>query len=153
MVSSAAQSPQEYMSELDGEVRTELERVLAVVRAAMPEGFQEGMGFGMITWAVPLDVYQDTYNKRPLMYAALAAQQRYNSLYLMGTYAADDDGRLDEEAIRSRWAGGKALNMGKSCVRFRKAEDLDLDLISEVIGQWSVEDYVANARAVRGSGG
>jgi len=152
MVSSAAKSPQEYLSELSEGVRAELEPVLAVVRGAMPPGFSETVDYGMITWAVPLEVYPDTYNKRPLMYAALAAQKRYNSLYLMGTYAADDQDRLDEAAIRARWAGGKALNMGKSCVRFRKTADLDLDLIAEVLGQWTVEDYVANARSVRGSG-
>ena len=150
MVSSNAATPDEYLEGLHEATRVELETVLAIVREAMPQGFQETMDFGMITWSVPLSSYPDTYNKRPLMYAALAAQKRYNSLYLMGSYAVVDRARLDEGAIRARWAGGKPLDMGKSCVRFRRAADLDLGLIAEVLAQWTVADYVANAQAARG---
>ena len=136
------------MAALDEGTRAEMGAVLSKVRAAMPAGFAEGMDHGMVTWAVPLSVYPDTCNRRPLVYAGLAAQKRYNSLYLS---AACDcvGGRLDQDAIARRWSGGKPLNMGKSCVRFRKAADLDLDLIAEVLAQWTVEDFVAFAKAGR----
>ncbi len=150
MASSDAAMPGEYLASLDEGARAELSAVLARVRDAMPAGFEEAMDFGMITWSVPLSVFPDTYNKRPLMYAALAAQKRYNSLYLMGTYASSDGSRLDEDAIRAQWAGPKPLDMGKSCVRFHHASELDLDLIATVLGQWTLQEYVANAKAVRG---
>ncbi len=95
---------------------------------------------------MPLSVYPDTYNKQPLVYAALASQKNYVSLYLMCAYIGAGIG---EDEIRARWAGGKPLNMGKSCVRFKALGDLDLPLLREVIAQHSVEDFVEIAKAAR----
>jgi Domain of unknown function (DU1801) len=146
MVRSAAPTVDAYLAELDEATRAELTSVLSLVRDAMPPGFVETMDYGMVTWSVPSAGYPDTYNKRPLMYAGLAAQKRYNSLYLSAACACVG-GRLDADAIARRWSGGKPLNMGKSCLRFRRAADLDLGLIAEVLGQWTVADFVAFAKA------
>ena len=148
MVMSAARTTDDYLAELDEATRTEVSRVIDLVREAIPTELVEGMDYGMVTWSVPLSTYPDTYNKRPLTYAGLAAQKRYNSLYLSAACSCVG-GRLDAEAMARRWSGGRPLNMGKSCVRFRKAADLDLDLIAEVLGQWTVEDYVTFAKGQR----
>jgi hypothetical protein len=152
MVSSTAQTTDAYLAELNESTRSELIPVLRRVRATVPAGFVEEMDYGMITWSVPLAIYPDTYNKRPLLYAGLAAQKRYNSLYLSAACTCVG-GRLDADAIARGWSGGRPLDMGKSCVRFRKAADLDLDLIAEVLGQWTIHDFVAFAKEKRtGSG-
>ena len=150
MVSSAASTTADYLAELDDATRAELASVLIRVRDAMPTGFVEAMDYGMVTWSVPLSVYSDTYNKRPLMYAGLAAQKRYNSLYLSAACMCVG-GRIDADELVRRWSGGRPLDMGKSCVRFRRAADLDLDLIAELLGEWTVAEFVAVAKAQRAS--
>jgi len=145
----APATPQEYLAALEHHRGELLQKVHDLVTAAMPAGYAEALAFGMITWAVPLERYPTTYNKQPLSYVALAAQKRYNSLYLMAMYA----GSALEEDFRRRWAaGGRTLDMGKSCLRFRRLDDLDLDLLAETVAATSVEDYIAlyeSARAGR----
>ena len=80
----------------------------------------------MIGYYVPLERYPDTYNGQPLGIASLANQKRYVSLYLMGIYANDFDARWFKEAWQ---ATGKRLDMGKSCVRFKKLDDVPLDVV------------------------
>jgi Domain of unknown function (DU1801) len=135
-----------YLDELPPDRAQLVAEVRALVLEALPEGYEEAMAFGMITWSVPLTVYPDTYNKQPLVYAALASQKNYVSLYLMCAYMGAGIG---EDEIRARWAGGKPLNMGKSCVRFKAIGDLDQPLLREVIGQHSVDDFVAIAKAAQ----
>jgi hypothetical protein len=148
MASSAALTAEAYLDELDEATRAELLAVRSAVRASVPTGIVEGMEYGMITWSVPFAVYADTSNGRPLAYAGLAAQKRYNSLYLLAACSCVD-GRVDADAIARRWSGGKPLKMGKSCIRFRDASDLDLDLITEVLGQWTVDEFVAFSSGAR----
>jgi hypothetical protein len=96
----------------------------------------------MATWSVPRSRLASTYNGEALMLAGLAAQKRYNSLYLMGLYVGADDDRQADFARRWR-ATGRRLDMGKSCVRFRTLDDLDLPLVAEVLASRDVDDYVA----------
>jgi hypothetical protein len=97
----------------------------------------------MIAYQVPLETYPDTYNGEPLMYAALASQKNHMAVYLTGIYMEDEKRATFEEAYR---ATGKRFDVGKSCVRFRKLEDLPLDLIGETIASTSVDDFVARVR-------
>ncbi len=113
--------------------------MLDIVRAAMPPGYSEAVAFGMIGWGVPLELYPVTYNKQPLAYAALASQRRYCSLYLMGL-CGDPEQAQD---FRRRWSAPRALDMGKSCVRFRTPADLDLPLIAEAIAAVPVDRFIA----------
>jgi hypothetical protein len=146
MVQSSATTVEAYLAELPPERRASIETVREVVLANLPKGYEESMQFGMIGYTIPLSRYPDTYNKRPLMYAALAAQKNYLSLYLMNVDAGSDS----ETRFRSAWAkSGKKLDMGKSCVRFRSSDDLALDLIGETIAGTPVEAFIAQYQGSR----
>ncbi|MCO1581699.1 DUF1801 domain-containing protein [Crossiella sp. SN42] len=141
---SSANTIEAYLAELPPDRRETVAAVREVVLANLPEGYDEGMDFGMICWHVPLSRYPDTYNGHPLGYVALASQKRYLSLYLMGAYA-------DGDGFRARYeATGKKLNMGKSCVRFTKLDDLPLELIGEVVAEVSPEQYIEIYEKARG---
>ena len=146
MVRSAAATVEEYLQELVPDRREEIQAVRELVLDNLPPGYVETMNWGMITYEIPLDRYPDTYNKQPLMYAALASQKRYMSLYLMCVYSHRESRIWFEERFK---ASGKKLNMGKSCVRFRRVEDLPLDLIAETVAGTSVEDYIKFYEASR----
>ncbi len=143
---SDAATVDEYLQSLPADRREQVELLLDSIRPAMPEGLHEEMGFGMINWVVPLDVEPDTYNGKPLMFAALASQKRHLSLYLMPLYSG---ATIDEDEFRDRWQGAKKLNMGRSCVRFSKVSDIDLDLILESIRGVSMAEFVDHYRSVR----
>jgi hypothetical protein len=98
------------------------------------------MQYGMISYHVPLERYPNTYNGEPLAVATLASQKRHMALYLMGIYA-DAEGAA---WFRERWtAAAGRIDMGKSCVRFRRLEDVPLDVVAEAIARASLEDFVA----------
>ncbi len=148
MVTSSATTVDEYIASLPDERRKAIETVRNVVRDNLPDGYREGMQFGMIGWYVPLERFPDTYNGQPLGLAGLASQKNYMSLYLNTVYGDP----ATERWFRDRYAAsGKTLDMGKSCVRFRKVEDLPLDVIGETIARADLDRYVAGYEAVRGS--
>ena len=137
---------EEYLAGLPGDRRATVEAVRNLILERLPQGYVETVSSGMITYEVPLDIYPDTYNKRPLSYVALASQKQYISLYLMGLYAQPGTAEEFERAYR---ATGKRYDVGKSCVRFRRLDDLPLDLVGDVIAAIEVPEYVALARAAR----
>ncbi len=144
---SSANTVQEYLDDLSPERLEALETVREVILANLPEGYEEAMNWGMITYQVPLSRYPDTYNKQPLMMAALASQKNHMAVYLTGVYA-DDDSR--EEFVTAYKETGKRLDMGKSCVRFRKLDDLPVELIGDAIARFSVDEFIElNERARR----
>ena len=144
---SDAASVRAYLAELPEDRREIVEAVRAVILEHLPSGFEEGMQYGMIGYYVPLERYPVTYNGQPLGVAALASQKRHLSLYLMGIYG--DDG--ESSWFRERWAEtGKKLDMGKSCVRFRRLDDLALDVVGEAIARTSVDDFIAVYERSRG---
>jgi hypothetical protein len=142
VVRSTAPTPDAYLAELDPGRAAELGRVRDAVNAAMPDGFRERMAWGMICWEVPLEMSGPTYNKQPLVYAALAAQKNYNALYLNCVYASPD--RSERLAAAFADAGLK-LDMGKSCIRFRRADQLALDAISTEIASMTPREFAALA--------
>lgn len=148
MVTSNAQTVDEYIAALPDDRRAAVEAVRDVVRRNLPDGFQEGMQFGMIGWYVPLERFPDTYNGAPLGLAALASQKNYLSLYLNTVYGDAET----ERWFRARYTeSGKTLNMGKSCVRFRHLDDLPLDVIGETIARADLDRYLARYLEARGS--
>ena len=137
---SEAGSVEEYLAELEEGRRAAISAVRAVILENLPAGFEETMQFGMISYVVPLSVVAETYNGQPLMYIALASQKQYMSLNLTRVYG-------DAAWFRQRYlATGKKLNMGKSCVRFRKLDDLPLDLVGEVVAMTPLAEFVENTR-------
>ena len=139
MARSMAGSVEDYLQELPRERREALQAVRKVVLDNLPAGYVETMNWGVITYEIPLERYPDTYNKRPLMYAALASQKNHMSLYLMCVYSHKESRIRFEEKFK---ASGKKLNMGKSCVRFKKLEDLPLDVVGDAIAGTSVDAYI-----------
>ena len=144
---SSAGSVEQYLDELPEDRRSAIEAVRAVVLDHLPDGFEETMQYGMISYVVPLERYPDTYNGQALAVVSLANQKRYMALYLMGAYGEDGV----EEWLREQWPATKKLDMGKSCVRFRSADDLALDLIGEVVARISVDDFLAAYERSRSS--
>jgi hypothetical protein len=148
MVSSTATTPEEYIAALPEDRRAAVSAVRDVVNANLPGGFSEGMQSGMIAWYVPLERFGDTHNGQPLGLAGLASQKQYISLYLIDVYG----NRETEAWFRARYAAsGKRLDMGKSCVRFRRLEDLPLDVIGETIARTNLKDFLAQYEEARGS--
>ena len=136
----------EYLAGLPADRRADVARVRRVIRKHLPKGYKEVMGWGMIMYGVPLKVYPDTYNGHPLCYVALAAQKRYSSLYLMSVYGSRE--LLAELKAGFRLAG-KKLDMGKSCIRFKRADDLDLETIGRLVARMPLARYVEIAKAAR----
>jgi hypothetical protein len=137
---SNASTVAEYLVELPAGRRAALETVRQTILANLPTGYEEAMNWGMIVYQVPLVRYPDSYNGQPLAYAGLASQKNHMAVYLIGLYVDDACRERFETAYR---ATGKRYDVGKSCVRFKKLDDLPLELIGESIALFSVDEFVA----------
>ena len=139
MASSKASTVEEYLQELSEDRAVVVSEVRNVILNNLPEGYQEAMNWGMISYEIPLERYPDTYNKQPLMYMALAAQRNHYAVYSSGVYMDP----LGESWLRSEFEKtGKRLDMGKSCIRFRRLENLPLEVIGKVAAAQSVDEFI-----------
>jgi hypothetical protein len=146
MPRSAATTVDAYLAGLPPERRAVVGAVLDVVRRHMPAGYAESMAYGMIGWGVPLARYPNTYNGQPLGYVALAAQKGHYALYLTCAYQdAAEEAWLADAFARA----GKKLDKGKSCVRFKRLEDLPLDAIGEFVARTPVDAFIAQHERAR----
>ncbi len=136
---SDATTVDQYLGELPDDRREAIETVRDLVVENLPDGYKEWMNWGMIVYSVPLETYPDTYNDQPLMYAALANQKSYMSLYLTAVWAADG---IRDDFLREYKESGKRLDMGKSCVRFRRLDDLPLELLGRTIASVDVDSFI-----------
>ena len=141
------QTVAQYLAALPADRRAVIAKVRAAVKRAMPKGYQEMMGYGMIMWSVPLKVLPNTYNGYPLCYVALAAQKRHYALYLMGCYG---NKALMDELKAGYKAAGLRLDMGKSCLRFTSLDRLALEVATKAIARVPVAQFVARYRAAKG---
>lgn len=155
---SKAKTVDEYLASLPEDRREALQAIRETILDNLDEDYEEGMQYGMIGYYVPHSVYPAGYQvdpKQPLPYAALASQKNYMSLYLMGLYCGCADGESDNEHsrwFREAWAArGKKLDMGKSCVRFKKLADVPLDVVGEAIQRVPAKDYIAVYEATLGT--
>ena len=143
---SEAATVADYLAELAPDRRAAIETVRDEILANLPEGYEEAMNSGMITCQVPLATFPDTYNGKPLMYAGLASQKNHMAVYLIAMYAEE----ITREAFLAAYrATGKRVDVGKSCVRFKKLEDLPLDLIGETIAGTPLHTFVTKTEAAR----
>jgi hypothetical protein len=151
MVISKAPTVKEYLAELPDDRRASVQKVREVILKNLDKAYEEGMLYGMIGYYVPRSYYPPGYHTgpdQPLPFAGLASQKNHLSLYMMGLYCGCIDGS-EETALykwfRGAWAkSGKKLDMGKSCIRFKKAEDLPLDVVAEAIARLPAKTYVAH---------
>jgi hypothetical protein len=146
MVSTTTTTPTDYLASLPQDRREIISAVRDLILQNLPKGYQETINWGMLSYEVPLETYPDTYNKKPLSYIGLAAQKNYNSLYLMSVYQnpADYQELMDAfDAIEVK------PNMGKSCIRFKKLEQIPLDTISRLIAKTSVQEFVNTTKEIQ----
>lgn len=140
MVSSKAATVEEYLQELPPERQAVLAEVRETIRENLPAGYTETMNWGMISYEIPLDVYPDTYNGQPLSYVALAAQKNHYAVYMSGVY---QDPKQEKILLEGFEKIGKKPDMGKSCVRFRKLENIPLEVIGQLIASTPPEKLIA----------
>jgi len=139
MAQSKAATVKEYLQELSEERREIISTVRDVILKNLPVGYVETMNWGMISYEIPLSDYPNTYNKQPLSFAGLASQKNHVSFYIMCAYQDVD---LMCQLKREYEIAGKKLNMGKSCIRFKKLEDFPLEVIGKLIGKVSPQDFI-----------
>jgi len=140
---SKAKTVSEYLRSLPDDRREAISAVREVILANLPKGYEECMSYGMIGYVVPHSIYPAGYRcdpKLPLPYAGLASQKNHMSFYVMTVYGD----KATEQWFRKVWqAAGKKLDMGKCCVRFRKLEDVSLEVIGKLFARVPVEKYIA----------
>lgn len=133
----------DYMATVPQERVEVMERLREVINAHLPKGFREGIGYGMIGWCVPHEIYPAGYHcdpKLPLPFLNLASQKNNISLYHMGVYSNKEllDWFVGEYPKHCK----SKLDMGKSCIRFKKMEDIPYDLIGELCSKITVQDWI-----------
>lgn len=143
MVQSKAKTVAEYLDELPEDRRAAIAKVRSVVKKNLPKGYKERMGYGMITYEIPLDQYPDTYNGQPLCYIGLASQKNHMALYLTNVYADPEQEKFLSDAFKK---AGKKMDMGKSCLRFKELEDLPLDAIGKIVASTPPEKMIARVK-------
>ena len=141
-----AKNPSEFLKSLPEDRRKALSAVRRVILDNLGDGFEETARWGGISYEVPLSVLSDTYNGQPLMLAGLMNGKNGMSLHLLCAYA---DEKLDQRFRKEYLATGKRLDMGKGCVRFRKLDDLPLDVVGRTIASVSLSKYVECYREAR----
>ncbi len=139
-MTTTATTVQDYLASLTPEQRSVIDPVRSLILTHLPSGFVESINWGMLSYEVPLEIYPHTYNKKPLNYIGLAVQKQYYSLYLMTAYM---DKSVYQTLMNAFESAGKKLSLGKSCIRFKKVEDLPLDLIGSIIASHSVESFIS----------
>jgi hypothetical protein len=141
-VQSKARTVKEYVAELPPDRRDAINAVRKVILQNLPDGFEETMQYGMISYVVPFKLFPAGYHcdpTQPLCYAGLASQKNHMAIYLMTVYGNKE---TENWFVKAYKATGKRLDMGKSCVRFKKLDDLPLDVIGQAIARVPVANYI-----------
>ena len=136
---SKAITVEQYLNELPNDRKEAMSIVRQTIVENLPDGYNEVMNWGMITYEVPLETYPNTYNGKPLMYAALASQKNHMSVYLTGCYMSLDVRNKFKKAYKK---SGKRFDAGKSCIRFKKVNDLPLELLGKTIASMDVNKFI-----------
>jgi len=140
---SKADTVEQYIKELPDERKSAMVKLRTVILENLPRGFEETMNYGMIGYVVPHSIYPDGYHtdpSLPLPFMSIASQKNHIALYHMGLYA-------DEELLRWFTAeypnhSDTKLDMGKSCIRFKKPDTIPFDLIGDLVTKMSAEEWV-----------
>lgn len=138
-----AKSPQEYLEKCPDERREALVKLRSVINENLPDGFSEEMSYGMIGYVVPHALYPAGYHctpDLPLPFLSFASQKNFIGLYHMGIYAQPELLKWFEDEWAARDLG--KLDMGKSCIRFKKVEKIPFELIGELVSKMTPQDWI-----------
>lgn len=141
---SKATTVADYIAELPPDRQKAIKELRRVINKNLPKGFKEGMGYGMMGWSVPHSLYPPGYHcnpKDPLPFMGLASQKNFIAVYHMGIYA--DPKLLKWFTDAHAKASPKRLDMGKSCLRYKKAEDIPYALIGELASKVTPAEWIA----------
>lgn len=141
---STADTPEEYINSIPEDRKQIMAELRNVIRKNLPEGFEEVMSYGMISYVVPHSLYENGYHcnpKQPLPFMSIASQKNFVALYHMGIYADKDLLKwfVDEYEQRSKIK----LDMGKSCIRFKKPDAIPMDLLGELASKMTTKEWIA----------
>lgn len=140
---STAKTVQEYLETLPEDRKSVMKALRETILEYLPEGFAETMTYGMITYVVPHSLYPQGYHcdpKQALPFVSIASQKNHIALYHMGLYG--DQALLLWFKERWKQISSKKLDMGKSCIRFKKPEDVPLKLIGELMAKISPQEWI-----------
>jgi hypothetical protein len=141
---STAETPQEYLDSLPEGRKEAMVKLREVIVNNLPKGFSEGMGYGMLGWAVPHSLYPPGYHctpNLPLPFLSIASQKNFIALYYMGIYA---DKELSDWFVAEypKYVKTK-LDMGKGCIRFKNPDVIPYQLIGELVSKITPEEWIA----------
>ncbi len=138
-----ANTPEEYISQLPDDRKEAIIKLRELINSNIPEGFEEQMNYGMIGWVIPHSLYPNGYHtdpKQPLPFINIASQKNHIAVYHSGVYS---DKKLNDWFINEFTKFSKLkLDMGKSCIRFKKPEHITYDLIGELSGKLTAKEWV-----------
>ncbi|MFN8259375.1 MAG: DUF1801 domain-containing protein [Chitinophagales bacterium] len=143
-MTSAATTVKEYIDGLPEDRKEAINQLRTVIQKKLPKGFQEEMSYGMIGYVVPHTLYPAGYHcnpKLPLPFMNIASQKNFIAVYHMGIYA--DPKLMDWFLAEFPKHSKSKLDMGKSCIRFKKTEQIPFELIGELASKMTVKDWVA----------
>ncbi len=139
-----AATPEEYIAQIPEERQAAFSKLRKVIKKNLPKGFSESTGYGMMGWSVPHSLYPSGYHcdpKQPLPFMGIASQKNFIAVYHMGVYA--DPKLLKWFTAAHAKASPKKLDMGKSCMRYKKPEDIPFDLIGELASKMTPDEWIA----------
>ena len=139
-----AATPEEYIAQIPEERQAAFSKLRKVIKKNLPKGFSEGTSYGMMGWSVPHSLYPSGYHcdpKQPLPFIGIASQKNFIAVYHMGVYA--DPKLLKWFTAAHAKASPKKLDMGKSCMRYKKPEDIPFDLIGELASKMTPDEWIA----------
>ena len=140
---SKATTPDAYIAEIPEDRQKAFNKLRSVIKKNLPKGFKEGMGYGMMGWSVPHSIYPAGYHcnpKDPLPFMGLASQKHFIAVYHMGIYADPKLLKWFQDAHAK--ASPKKLDMGKSCIRYKKPEEIPFKLIGELAGKITAKEWI-----------
>ena len=138
-----ANTPEEYVEQLPEDRKQAVQKIRAVIKKNLPKGFEEGINYKMLGFYVPHSKFPEGYHcdpKLPLPFINLASQKNSVNLYHMGIYAKKEllDWFVKEYTKYCKYK----LDMGKSCIRFKKMDDIPFDLIGELASKMTVNEWI-----------
>jgi uncharacterized protein YdhG (YjbR/CyaY superfamily) len=138
-----ANTPEEYIAQVPDERKPILEKLRDIIKENLPKGFEEGMQYSFISYFVPHSIYPNGYHcnpKEPLPFMSFASQKNSINLYHSGIYAKKE--LLDWFVKEYQKHCKRKLDMGKSCIRFKKIDEIPYKLIAELCTKMSVEEWI-----------